>query len=119
MAGGRPVSAHRIALFLKERPSHFALFSLHACDNRACCNPKHLRWGTCKENAADRTARNKQWRTNNRIARQRIGALQRKLLPSQLDYVKKLVAGGYSKRQCARWYKVTHTTINRLLRACA
>ena len=28
-------------------------FALHACHNRKCCNPKHLRWGSAKENTAD------------------------------------------------------------------
>lgn len=28
----------------------------HSCGNPACCNPKHLRWATVKENAHDRIA---------------------------------------------------------------
>ena len=29
----------------------------HTCDNRACCNPAHLVWGTMQENALDRELR--------------------------------------------------------------
>lgn len=30
--------------------------SCHACHNKACCNPRHLRWGTHKDNAQDSIA---------------------------------------------------------------
>jgi hypothetical protein len=32
----------------------------HTCDNRKCCNPKHLFLGTMSENMKDRTAKNRQ-----------------------------------------------------------
>lgn len=36
------------------------LFILHSCDNPPCCNPKHLREGTPKENTQDMLGRNRQ-----------------------------------------------------------
>lgn len=43
--------AHRFALFLSS--GEFGDVTLHSCDVPACCNPKHLRWATQKENRVD------------------------------------------------------------------
>lgn len=50
---------HQIALLLsgKERPN--SLWALHTCDNRMCCNPAHLYWGTPRENARDMVTRHR------------------------------------------------------------
>ena len=51
--------AHRLALFLhtKDLPSFVNRWVLacHTCkQNRKCCNPKHLYWGTYQSNSNDR-----------------------------------------------------------------
>ena len=38
---------------------------LHSCDNRLCCNPKHLWIGTKKDNAVDMSKKNR-WRNQYR-----------------------------------------------------
>lgn len=49
---------HHVAWFLKfgQWPT---LWILHSCDNPPCCNPQHLREGTAKDNANDRSIRNR------------------------------------------------------------
>lgn len=50
--------AHQIAARLAHGPSE-GRYVLHSCDNRVCCNPRHLRYGTQHDNVRDAMARNR------------------------------------------------------------
>lgn len=51
---------HRYAFYLANGKIKKGLSVLHKCDNRICCNPKHLYQGDHRQNMRDMTARGKQ-----------------------------------------------------------
>jgi hypothetical protein len=58
------ISAHRIVLYAVYGPpadvnAITTRHAMHLCDNPACCNPKHLRWGTAKDNNGRRSERSR------------------------------------------------------------
>lgn len=51
----RNMFASRFALYLET--GEIGEMALHSCDNPPCCNPSHLRWGSCADNMRDAVER--------------------------------------------------------------
>lgn len=67
---GRNKLATHVSLELNGLPRPFyGAFALHSCDNPECTNPKHLRWGTQKENMQDAANRGRADRSGLELGR--------------------------------------------------
>jgi hypothetical protein len=53
----KTITASRFAWELVNGPIPEGMHALHNCDNRACCNPAHIRAGTQRENMFDMQVR--------------------------------------------------------------
>lgn len=51
--------SHRAAFYLTH--GHWPLICRHMCDNPSCVRPDHLQDGMAKDNAMDRSKRNRHW----------------------------------------------------------
>ena len=76
---GEMLPAHRVVCTIAHGPSN--LFALHSCDNRSCCNPAHLRWGTASENSRDM------------VNRKRLG-IRRRLTNEDIELAQLLIRRG-------------------------
>jgi DNA-binding XRE family transcriptional regulator len=100
---GRLVRAHRLAANLwVGDPTGMVV--RHECDNRACCNPAHLRIGTQLENVRDRVERGRSADVNGERNP------SAKLTVEQVREIRRL-AGSYSRSELARRYGVNRSTI--------
>ncbi len=102
---GRPVRAHRFAFFLAHGrwPEPCAL---HRCDVRLCQNPEHLFEGTPEDNCADRHAKGRDERGEDRHCS--------KLTEEQVLEVRALAAAGLSYPAIAQRFPVRDHQIRRI-----
>jgi hypothetical protein len=110
--GERIVATNRFASMLCDRAPKRAERALHSCDNPPCCNPKHLRWGTSKQNTADCFERNANWRAHLQTQGRKIGLSRRRLSATQVRAIRGKLATGTSQAECGREYGLTRMAIS-------
>jgi hypothetical protein len=70
---------------------------MHKCDNRRCCEPRHLMLGTNADNILDKTKK---------------GRAGKKLTKEDIPVIRKMLANGISQREIAENYGVNPTSIH-------
>jgi len=120
---GHNVQAHRVAYALtyggialqmgfrhEGKAKRYRRFVLHKCDNRLCCNPKHLFLGSMRTNLLDAY-------TKGRKVQPRSGHANAKLSATQVVDIRKAYdAGGTRQVDLAAKYGVSQRVISLLVR---
>lgn len=102
--------AHRISWELTYGEIPEGLLVLHSCDNRKCCNPKHLFLGTNDDNMKDMfkkfrgNAPRKEANKNHKLTSELVSEIR-------LRYAKEKIA----QHELAKQYNVSKTTIGYII----
>ena len=105
-AWGRNRRSHRVALELEGIDTSGKLV-LHSCDNRLCCNPKHLRVGTQADNMRDMVERKR----SNQTGKHNNNS---KLTEQEVIKIKDMIKQGYGNKDIARNFCVTPMLISQI-----
>ncbi len=99
--------AHRIIYELTYGKIPTGKHVLHSCDNRKCCNPKHLFLGTNKDNVDDKVKKCRQSRGESNHS---------KLAEEQVLEIRRLYSlGNYSQKELAKMFGVGHTIVGNII----
>ena len=117
------IYAHRLAYFLEYGVDPGALFVCHSCDQRLCCNPKHLWLGTQKQNLEDAAAKGRMHRGEEHGLRKHPELVRRgeqcswsKLKNADVIEIRALHADGMSRSDLSRKFGVSQRTIGKIAR---
>lgn len=104
-----PMYTHRLSWIINNGEIPDGLYVLHHCDNRKCCNIKHLFIGTQKENVEDMISKNRK------------PILMGEKSPSPklkerdvLEILKLYRSGKYTQMQLAEMYGIDRTVISNI-----
>lgn len=110
---GRQHMATHVVLELTGRPrpiigGHHGAVARHLCDQPACCNPRHLEWGTQGDNVADMARRR-------RAARgERSG--NAKITEDDVREIRRLSREGWSQRQLGERFGISAPAVGYIQR---
>lgn len=109
---GWRTTAHRLAYALEHGVFDPSLKIMHSCDNRACCNPRHLSPGTQAENMADMRAKGRAG--DCRVIGEHHGMC--KLSDADVSALKARRADGLTHEKLAAEFGIGPTQVGRILK---
>jgi len=105
---GKKQYTHRLSCQLThgDPPTPAHTDAAHSCRNRACINPRHLRWATSKENQADKL------RDGTNIGTRGAQHWKAKLTEYQVREMRIYARSGVKQRELAEYYGVTQPSVS-------
>ena len=97
---GKLQGAHRVALILHAGVDMKGMHACHKCNVRNCVNPRHLYFGSAKENGRDRVIS---------------GSVSKKLTPHQVAEVFTKAKNGHTSKSLAKEYGVSRAAIQAIM----
>lgn len=105
-------SAQRVAWTLTYGEIPEGKLVCHHCDNRACCNPKHLFLGTYKDNARDMVNKRREQYPDNRGERHGLS----KLTTNDVLKIRDLYSSGdYTQQEIANRFRINRKTVSKIV----
>ena len=105
---GKPTRTHRYSLKLHQGSLNPDSIVCHTCDNRICCNPRHLWEGTPQENEADKVAKGRQARGENH-GKATLSALT-------VRQIRRRYGELHSYRKVGAEFGINHSTVAQIIR---
>lgn len=102
----KTMKIHRLSFIAFNGEIKDNLSILHSCHNTSCCNPSHLRSGTTLDNMRDKVMAGRQpngYKHPNA-----------KLTEMDVDFIRKFLADGVSKKQISIKFKVHLSTVYKI-----
>lgn len=99
MFRGRKYLTHRVVYMARKGEIPAGMQVRHGCDNRVCCNPRHLSIGSGQDN------------TNDRKARDRLGF---KLNEAKAREIIRLVKAGHKQPEVAKMFGINASMVSRI-----
>ena len=103
--GYRYVKAVHFSLLLDGRPRPEGLMCCHSCDNRACVNPRHLRWDTREANEQDKKDRNRHAKGSSS------GVSSKAITEADIPLIRQAYADGEPTQQIADRFGITRDAV--------
>jgi len=112
--GHNTFKSHRVMYILVYGKIGKDRLIIHSCDNPSCCNPKHLKEGTCKDNMIDKVNKGRDYSgvQNNQ------GELNPncKLTMEDINKIRFMYRnGGITQKQLAKKFNVEQAHISRII----
>lgn len=95
--------AHRLSYFLTNKKDPFGYVVMHKCDNRKCCNPKHLELGDDKQNHDDR------FKKHGLPLGERNNASKR--TEAEVLEIRRLFSGGMRRNDIAKKFNIPYNSV--------